>query len=1148
MPDLTSTDLTALQTLVDVKDISAIIATVSSSISSGSDLTPDDVRSLLQEIVQIVSSISTLSGDPSLSTVPPFNDPNFDWGKFAENLLGNLVDDRLRSDLPWLHAVLHAVGIIQSRSVDVAGAAGRVNYVETKIHLERVALVVNPRKLLSDVYAWGGSSFDPGAFLQILSDLLAVFGVASTIGTPDPTLLQKYYAPANANTSLVKQLSLPVLVSDTISATTDVLSLSALPIPVGDGTGAPVGVALLAIANGVPTGATFGEWSVTLIGLPTAAWFGGLEFRPGGAIKVATDFVLDGSKPLGLVAAYTPSDVSRSIYLFGGDQSNALRISDLTCSIQVVDPGGNPEVVLSLGTKNAQININFGDPDSDSFISSVLGTLNQTVKFANLGVIWSSKSGLHFSGSGSIEINIAIHQTLGPVSLDSITIGLGADGTGLTLSLAVSGGFVLGPISATIDKVGLSVVLRSQLASGGSSKPANALPIGLAFRPPDGLGFAVDAVAVSGGGYVGYDATSGEYSGILELGIDVPVLTVQVTVIGILDTRLPNGQQGYSLLLIVTAQFPPIQLGFGFTLTGLGGLMGINRTMALDALQAAVKSHSLDDILFPEDPIAHAPQIVSEVGTIFPVALGRFVFGPIVEIGWGTPQIVQAEIGLILEVPEPIRLALIGQLRVGFPTLDGSKPDIVLIQLEIVGTVDFGKKILSIYAEIYDSQIAGFALAGQFALVLTWGTDSSFAASAGGFYPGFQAPPNFPALQRVSIGLAQSSCSLSLQSYIASASNSVQAGAEFLLDVSADGFTIKGNLGFDALVTTKPSIHFIVEIYGSLEVLQGNTTLFSVSVHVSLEGPGPFHAHADATFDILGVPVHFQKDATFGDPASVVTIPAVILLDILNGAVQDSRNWAAVLPTGVETGFTFANSAAPALGQPTSGSTPLLVHPTGSLVFRQKHAPLDTLLDTVEGAPLGDVSQATITAVKVGTSTVPNTVVQQDSFARGQFQNLSDADKVSKPPFEPMNSGIAFGSDGFSVGSYQPATLTYDPYYVGDPLFPSVLVAIEPAMMPLMALSAQQVVQFARLGGAATAPGQRSGTLQFGQSTSGASFLPTPPGFLVTDTATATRRSDITRVATTRVGAEAQLGAYLAVHPQESGTLQVSASYAAGRT
>src|SRR6185312_13563334 len=114
--------------------------------------------------------------------------------------------------------------------------------------------------------------------------------------------------------------------------------------------------------------------------------------------------------------------------------------------------------------------------------------------------------------------------------------------------------------------------------------------------------------AVAGGGYISFNPDKKRYAGVLEVAI-LDVVTVKV--IAVLDTVLPDGSPGYSLLFIITFDLQPIQLGFGFTLNGVGGLGGVNRTMVISALQAGLRAHSLDHVLFPPDPVENAPQIIS---------------------------------------------------------------------------------------------------------------------------------------------------------------------------------------------------------------------------------------------------------------------------------------------------------------------------------------------------------------------------------------------------------------------------------------------------------------------------------------------------------------------------------------------------------
>jgi hypothetical protein len=43
------------------------------------------------------------------------------------------------------------------------------------------------------------------------------------------------------------------------------------------------------------------------------------------------------------------------------------------------------------------------------------------------------------------------------------------------------------------------------------------------------------------------------------------------------------------------------------------------------------------------------------VEAVFPAAGGRFLFGPMAIIGWGPKTLIMLEIGLVLELPEPMQ-------------------------------------------------------------------------------------------------------------------------------------------------------------------------------------------------------------------------------------------------------------------------------------------------------------------------------------------------------------------------------------------------------------------------------------------------------------------------------------------------------------
>ena len=158
------------------------------------------------------------------------------------------------------------------------------------------------------------------------------------------------------------------------------------------------------------------------------------------------------------------------------------------------------------------------------------------------------------------------------------------------------------------------------------------LDLDVGFKPPNGIGLSLDGGGFKGGGFLYLDTPKGEYAGTLELSFQG---IVDVRAVGILNTKLPDGQPGFSLLILISAEFTPIQLSFGFTLIGVGGLIGLNRTILFDPLRAGVRDGSLNSVLFPRDVVANAPRIIGDLKRIFPPLDGRFLIGPMAKLGWG---------------------------------------------------------------------------------------------------------------------------------------------------------------------------------------------------------------------------------------------------------------------------------------------------------------------------------------------------------------------------------------------------------------------------------------------------------------------------------------------------------------------------------
>lgn len=1073
-----------------------------------------EISAALDTAKQAIDTVRGLTSRP-----PPGGLPTALWADVAEQLPEALLIEYLERHHPFVYGVLGAFGVVEEEHIDLAGQPGRVSYVRCRVSWGRLPRVfTEPGKVVREVYAWEANS---GPRLAPLIDALGRFLRLTDLPVESEPIGEPwrggYYSAGNPNLATLGQLRATLLsLDDGLGNSLDV-ALVLVPVPPRQNPGGTPGgliLALHAAIAGTPPEEMSWPVSVELAGDILDETAVGLELYPGSLRAVAGTLAeLD----VAFALIYEPSD---AVLLVGQPGSHRLQCAKARLGLRIVGPLADLDVEVELALDELELVVESGD--ADSFLGRILGGKPLTASF-DLAVMYSTKRGLHFRGKGALEFEIPINQTMGIADLLSLAIGLRAGSAGVDLSAGVSASAKLGPVGVSVENVGLLAALRPI----GKTEPPGLLgdlDLSFGFKPPDGLGIRVNAGPVTGGGFLEIDRANGRYAGILQLRVGV----VAITAIGLLDTRLPGGVEGYSFLIIVTAKFSPIQLGFGFTLIGVGGLAGINRTIVVAALQAGVRSHSLDGLLFPEDPARDAPQIISDLRAIFPPAGGRYVFGPMALLGYGSPTLLEAELGIILELPMPLRIVLLGQLNAALP--DKKKP-VVELHLDVLGILDFGAKLLSIDASLHDSRIAAFNVFGDMAMRLSWGEEPTFVLSVGGFHPAFRAPPEFPQLRRLTVALGEGeNPRLMLQTYLAVTSNTFQIGARAELYAEAAGFNLAGWVGFDALFVFSP-FSFRTDFSAGFALRRGSTVIAGIHLEATLTGPTPFHAWGEASLSILFFEIKVAFDKTFG-VEELVQLALGNPWPLLQGAVEDRRNWSATLPPAV---FQVVS-----LSTPTgAGDEPVLVDPVGGLTLRQKVVPLDRTLTKFGEAPLAAPQRFTVelSQVKVGAGGIPTPGRVRDAFAPAQFEELSDAEKLSRPSFEHMEAGITVASEKVECtvgGGGRGLDATYETVTINAPRRPPTPVDGTYTMS-----SAQQL---SVLGRAAAA---RSGLLTSGLERFAPASGSTPLAgleeeqFAVVRTSDLGARPDVLKEPTTKGAAFQALDAWLAGRPEDRGLLQV---------
>jgi hypothetical protein len=681
----------------------------------------------------------------------------------------------------------------------------------------------------------------------------------------------------------------------------------------------------------------------------------------------------------------------------GTTDATRLQIGTLAYGVEIA----GDRAAFRLSVRKGKLVVALGD--GDSFLRQLPGG-NIEVPF-EIGLVADTADGVRFEGGTGLKVNLPVSASLfGVFTVQFLELELKFQPK---TTLELLGGFSLklGPFGASIDRAGLLFDLDKV------NRGADSLGELVTFAPPKGIGLVLDvAGVVKGGGYLFIDPQRGEYAGALELKF----LTFSVKALGLLSTKRPDGSEGWSLLLFVFGQFS-IHIAFGIFWTGLGGMIGLHHRSDVDALTAGMRTGALDDVLFPEDPVADAPRILNRYRTLFPVTENNFLIGPMLELSFSQPPIVYVRIGFIFDIRNALggdkpaaltRVVLLGQLLMQMPPKATGVPAILKLLVDIVGFYDADTEFLLIRARLRDSfvGIEGFAkldLAGELLLAIQFGDDPNFVLSAGGFHPRYAGlPARIPRdLDRLRVSFGIGPVKLSVEHYFAVTANSVQAGQKASLKADFGVAGIEASLGWDALLYLSPRFFFIVDLEFKAKVKAFGETLAAVGVSATLEGPDQWRVRGEFSFSILWWDKSVSFDESWGE-VETAEVGTASLRQALLPELSNPDNLAPEGPVGGATLITLA----PAQG------TEKLAHPLGRLAVRQKAVPFGLRIDRLGTKRLaGGPASVTVQSVALNNELLPTFESATESFARGQFMELSDTERLTGKVFEQFPSGVVVG-------------------------------------------------------------------------------------------------------------------------------------------
>lgn len=962
-----------------------------------------DLPTLLATLRAAYVSVGQLADGPGGSMLPAEM-----AAELPRQLADFLVCEYLLLRQPRWGSLLRMLGVL--RIEDVPATPTRPGYTRERVNYEAFGdLLKDPLALFKAGFDWGTSGFRGEDLLDAMEDLIEAWGGdARSVPLAQQTLTQLTLGSLAPASTVDTALRLVLLSTDGGDETLEAgVGLFLLP----ETAAAKPGLAVLPYGSAnVKQGIDLSEF-VHLAFDGTVQVDGGIGalVRPSKDIELLTGFgpgTPSAASGTISIALRVGKEGKPTVILGSADASHFELVAASALGGARFHSSGKYEIFVELGLEGAKIVIKPGPDDADSFLATLLPGEGLSIG-TDLTVGFSTTQGIYFGGSGGLEISLPAHISLGPIEIQGATMAVKFKDGGIPVELGATIKGDLSVLNAVVENIGMTATLTFPADQKGNLGPVN---LALAFKPPNGVGLSIDAGVVKGGGYLFLDFDKGEYAGALEL-IVADFLSLKA--IGLINTKLPGGQPGFSMLVIITAEFNPgFQLGFGFTLSGVGGLLGLNRGMLLESVVAGVRTGAINRILFPTNVIENAPRIISDLRAIFPPKQGTFLIGPMAKIGWGTPTLVSVSLGVIIEIPGNV--VLLGRLKLSLPTKDDA---LIVLQVTFMGALEFDKRRLWFFASLFESRILFITLDGEMGLLMDYSDNPNFVLSIGGFHPRFTPPPlPFPSPNRLALSIIDEGFArIRIETYFAVTTNTVQLGAHAEAFFGFSALSVEGHFGFDALLRFSP-LYLIVEISCGFCVKVFGLGVWGIQLRGSLEGPTPWHITGSATISLLFFDISVDIDQTFGERHAEV-LPPLPVLPALHTELDKHDSWRATVPAGGRLLVSLRELGSPDI---------LVLHPVGTLQVSQRFIPLGLPLDKVGYQKASDIKKASVSIDPAGGLGVVGPM--RERFAAAQYLTMDDAAKLSAPAFELLESGVELAASGnpWVTGSSATRTVRYE--------------------------------------------------------------------------------------------------------------------------
>ena len=395
-----------------------------------------------------------------------------------------------------------------------------------------------------------------------------------------------------------------------------------------------------------------------------------------------------------------------------------------------------------------------------------------------------------------------------------------------------------------------------------------------------------------------------EYTGALQLHIGLSAISVDITALGMLDTKIPGSRRRLGAAAVAVRAVlagDPARPGH-HAVRARAACSASTTRLDSDAIAAGLRTQSLDAILFPPDPVAQAPHIFAIWRQTMPISVGHTVVGPMIQARVGRRrQPVHARAGGADRAgPQPGADRAARQLQVRRP------PPTTCNWSGCGPTCSAGSSSTrSTSCSRPSWWTAGWAPSPSAADWSWWrgaGRMPPSCCRSAASTPSTRPPANVPVADRIRVDIrGTDNPRLRLEAYLAITSQSFQFGARVELHAAAGPLALDGWLGLDVLIQWLPHFRFSAEISGGpVAVLRRQPGARGLHRRPARRARSLARQGLSASLTLLFFTLSLPIDASWGDdsgPTASTAQPLALVRDALSA--RDA--WSASMPPGAST-------------------------------------------------------------------------------------------------------------------------------------------------------------------------------------------------------------------------------------------------------